>query len=295
VNLASMAFRALDGCSIAAARTLLSRGPSAAREVIARTRAAASRDEGHIHRMDPWNLVRAFPAERPLAIGGSDWIDGCTAPLERFILAQLVGHFQPKSILEVGTYRGATTRILLDNSPAGSNIYTIDLPLGSNFAELGAAATDERLILSRQVGINFAGHPRSGDVTQILGSSFEEATWEQIPNGIDFAFVDASHSYDAVKNDSERVFGKLRPDGVVLWHDYTGNESTERGVGRYIRELMRCRDDIFVCSETELAIRVPATILAAAGHRVAGFFPAGDFHQRFPAGVAPWLPPDRHS
>jgi hypothetical protein len=231
--------------------------------------------------------VRAFPVAENLVIDAGSWQDGCTAPLERFLTAQLVRHFRPKSIVEVGTYRGTTTRLLLDNMPPGARIYTIDLPLETKAATV-AAASDERLIEHRVVGVEYLGHARAQEVTQILGNTFEPSTWQSVPEGIEFAFIDASHSYEAVRNDTERLWPKLSPGAIVLWHDYSETDSPERGVGKYLRERMTREPDLFVCLGTDLACRIPQTLLRSGAARVSGWYPAGDYARRRPLGPLPW-------
>ena len=40
---------------------------------------------------------------------------------------------------------------------------------------------------------------------------------------MDFIFVDGSHSYDYVLNDSRKALSLLRGGkGIILWHDYPG-------------------------------------------------------------------------
>lgn len=278
--------RAIDGVSPAAIRTLLLRGPAAARKVVGGTLATVWPQPPRPE-MDPWDLVRAFPSPEPIVLDAGSWKDGCTAPLERFVMAQLLRFFAPKKVVEVGTYQGTTTRLLLDNLPAGARIYTIDLPPNAQAAEL-QAASDERLIVHREVGADYRGHPRSGDVTQVLGDTFDPKTWEQIPGGIDFAFIDASHSYEAVRNDTEKVLPKLGPDAVILWHDYSEVVTPERGVGRYVRELMQTQEDVFVCANTDLAIRIPQRLLLEGAARVPGWYPAGNYARKRPLGPLPW-------
>jgi len=223
-----------------------------------------------------WDLVRAFAVEEDLVIGAGSWVDGCTAPLERFLTAQLVRYFRPTTIVEIGTYRGTTTRLLLDNVRPEARVYTIDLPLDSKFSEV-KEATDSRLIQHRVVGVDFQGHPQAGNVTQIWGDTFDEETWARIPKDVDFAFIDASHSYEAVRNDTEKLFRKLADGGVVLWHDYSEGSSYERGVGKYIRELMAIRDDIKTVVDTTLALRIPTSDLLEGMRRIPRFFPQADF------------------
>ena len=237
--------------------------------------------------MSYWDIVRAFPVDEELVIHAGGWKDGCTAPLERFVLAQLLRFFKPVKIAEIGTYQGTTTRLLLDNISAGARIFTIDLPPETKASDL-QAMSDERLIVHRKVGADYLDHPKREAVTQILGDTFNAQTWEQVPEGIDFAFIDASHSYEAVRNDTEKLWPKLAENAVVLWHDYTESVTPERGVGKYIRELMQTKPDLFICAATDLAIRIPQRLLIEGAARVPGWYPTGDYSRRHPLGPLPW-------
>jgi len=55
--------------------------------------------------------------------------------------------------------------------------------------------------------------------------------------GADFAFIDASHAYEYVLNDSRKVLAGLPGGhGTILWHDYGVGW---RGVTRALHELRR--------------------------------------------------------
>lgn len=238
--------------------------------------------------MSYWDIVRGFAVDGNTIVESGSWFDGTTAPLERLIMAQLIRAFKPEILVEIGTYRGTTTRLMLDNCLESARIFTIDLPPGKDAADL-TAATDERLIVHRKLGIDLEGHPQRSQVQQVYGDCFSPETWAGIPDGVDYAFIDGSHSYEAAKNDSEWVFKKMSPDAIIVWHDYTDAETPERGVGRYIRELMRSRDDVFICAETDLAIRIPTEDLRQCRRRSAAFFPNSDYDKRFPNGPTSWL------
>ena len=63
----------------------------------------------------------------------------------------------------------------------------------------------------------------------------------RISGNVDFAFIDASHTYEAVKADMERLEPHLGEAAVLVWHDYSEGETEERGVGKLIREKMADR------------------------------------------------------
>jgi len=48
---------------------------------------------------------------------------------------------------------------------------------------------------------------------------FESKLDEICPNGIDFAFIDADHSYLGISNDFFAVYPRLSPKGIIVFHD----------------------------------------------------------------------------
>ena len=48
---------------------------------------------------------------------------------------------------------------------------------------------------------------------------FEKELRKQFPDGIDFAFIDADHSYSGVANDFFSVYPLLSPTGIIAFHD----------------------------------------------------------------------------
>lgn len=154
---------------------------------------------------------------------------------ERLAVAALVAQRRPQRMLEIGTFDGATTLHMALNAPAGAQVYTLDLPpdiqqpaLATDIRDTEAIADQERFQRKyRQL-------ETPAQVTQLLGDS---AQYDFRPLGqVDFAFIDGSHSYEYVKNDTEKVLDILSPDGCILWHDY---RLEFPGIIRYLNELGR--------------------------------------------------------
>ena len=67
------------------------------------------------------------------------------------------------------------------------------------------------------------------NVTVLKKDSIEAA--KEVPNGsLDFVFIDANHSYNAVKADIEAWSPKVRKGGIVSGHDYYIFSSGRRGI-----------------------------------------------------------------
>ena len=87
--------------------------------------------------------------------------------------------------------------------------------------KLHVTSGDRVFIDKPQSGARFANTPAALKVTQLFGDS---ATFDFAPyfGTIDLVFVDGSHAYDYVLNDTEIALRLLRDGhGVILWHDYT--------------------------------------------------------------------------
>ena len=71
-------------------------------------------------------------------------------------------------------------------------------------------------------------------ITQLFGDSksFDAAPYA---GQCDLVFVDGSHAYSYVKNDTEKALAMTRPGGVILWHDYRGPRRT-KGVYQALNE-----------------------------------------------------------
>jgi predicted O-methyltransferase YrrM len=152
----------------------------------------------------------------------------------------------PRRALEIGTFTGATTLAIARNAP-GCRVWTLDLPkdelqkLGFDFPvgeQWKAAAQRDEELASRIVEVR--QHSRRVDARE----------WE---GTMDFVFVDADHSYAAVRHDTQLALQVLAPGGVIVWDDYdwTGHPDCV-GVARALQELPRSQN-VFHIEGTRLA------------------------------------------
>jgi predicted O-methyltransferase YrrM len=61
-----------------------------------------------------------------------------------------------------------------------------------------------------------------GDKACFIFKTSEDAVAE-IPDVVDFVYVDGNHDYSCVKKDIELYFRKLRAGGIICGHDYSSN------------------------------------------------------------------------
>jgi hypothetical protein len=143
---------------------------------------------------------------------------GSITPLEKAQIGLLMAVCQPKIIVETGVWRGRTTRFLSEfltlNSMEG-HVYGFDLPE----------------ILSELRG----GDPwfqMMSNITLIPGSlPGSLLSWlASHDRTIDFALVDAYHSYYAVLKELSAIASRLSDHGYILCHDYGKPHSKYEGV-----------------------------------------------------------------
>lgn len=65
---------------------------------------------------------------------------------------------------------------------------------------------------------------------QLLRKSSEEASELFSDEYFDFIYIDANHSYDAVRIDLEKWYPKIKRNGIFCGHDYEDNETARFGV-----------------------------------------------------------------
>ena len=152
--------------------------------------------------------------------------------MECAALAALVHLVGAKRIFEFGTYKGvSTTQLALNIAPEGM-VFTLDLPEDHPAYSLPIPKIDEQQIAAESGKGLLIPHDLLDRVTFLRSDS---ATFDENPflGTIDLVFVDGAHSYEYVKNDTEKGWRMLRQGGILAWHDCT---ASHRDVVRYIKK-----------------------------------------------------------
>lgn len=204
------------------------------------------RDPWDDPRVDPrvWSLLASFTriglseviaARRFIITDGSlTSADGSLGIQDQVALMSLVCDREPNVVLEIGTYNGATTRLIARNLPR-AKIHTLDLPPDISSEELHQSILpkdDFHLIGNRRVGEAIVSDPAITNVTQHYGDS---ATWDFSPvQGFDFVFIDGSHTYEYVRNDTIRSAEAAAGRATFVWHDF---DYSHYDVVNYLTEM----------------------------------------------------------
>ncbi|MEW5954380.1 MAG: class I SAM-dependent methyltransferase [Bacillota bacterium] len=146
--------------------------------------------------------------------------NGNVSSYELMCLSALCANYKPRVVLEIGTFDGNTALQMALNIPPDSMVYTMDLPDGTSSGKLGAETRDLQFIAGdHRENRRYARSAMAHKIKQILADS-AEFNFSSL-GGIDLAFIDGSHSFAYVKNDTEKILPLLNKGGVIIWHDYT--------------------------------------------------------------------------
>ena len=166
-------------------------------------------------------LAEVVSEDSPIQVREPVAIDGNISLAEITVMSKLVKQYNPNRLFEIGTFDGRTTLNLAANASSETEVYTLDLPKDKLSAtDLPLEAGEEKYIDKEISGVRFLGTDCEQKITQLYGDS---ATFDFSPffKTVDFIFIDGSHSYEYVLNDSKRALQLLRDGrGVILWHDY---------------------------------------------------------------------------
>jgi len=135
------------------------------------------------------------------------------------MLAKIAKCLKPRRVLEIGSFRGYTAKLLAEHTGPETRIVAFD-----RYPEHGEAYRDTAI---------------AEKIDRRVGSVSDAAFAQDGPGSYDLIFIDADHSYDAVKHDTQVMLPLLAPEGMMVWHDYAnwGRFSKKNGVPEALHEL----------------------------------------------------------
>lgn len=166
------------------------------------------------------------------------------------LLAVLVDR-APKAVLEIGTFHGHTTRLMALNLPS-STIHTVDLPTSFRIEtdDSPLKKDDLHLIIKRKVGDEYRSDLSTSNIVQHHGDT---ASWDfRNAQGATLFFIDGSHTYEYVRNDTQKALAAQRGEKVTLiWHDC---DESHPGIVRWLREMIEAGSPVRRIAGTNLAL-----------------------------------------
>ena len=170
------------------------------------------------------------------------YISGNISLSELFTIVMTIALFKPKHIMEFGTFNGRTTLNMAINY-SGAIITTVDLPrhkklrtkfpLESKGLQRGL---DETGYVGNKSKLWHGQDPEITDRIKLIWEDTARLNFSKYTDEIDLLFVDASHSYENCKNDSNNAHKVIKKDGIILWHDYAGWPGVTQALNEYYKE-----------------------------------------------------------
>ncbi len=164
----------------------------------------------------------------PMPAGGN------VSTLELMVIANLAKRAEPPMAFEIGTFDGRTTLNLAANLKVAGKVYTLDLPKAElSDTKFELAPGESAFVDKKESGAKFAGTTHAAKITQLYGDSakFDYSPYE---GRMGLVFVDGSHAYEYVLQDSASALRLASENAIILWHDY---QQDWPGVIRGLNEL----------------------------------------------------------
>jgi predicted O-methyltransferase YrrM len=139
------------------------------------------------------------------------FLGGGSMPTDIILLQILAKKFNNCTYFEIGTWRGES---IINVSNYAKTSYTFNLP--------------KKEILKFKLGEKYANlhgifSKTNSKIIHLEGNSFNY-DFSKLNKTFDLIFVDGDHSYQGVKNDTEKIFKHLiHENSIIVWHDYAFN------------------------------------------------------------------------
>jgi predicted O-methyltransferase YrrM len=129
-------------------------------------------------------------------------------------LLALLARRRPKTVVEIGTYRGGSFLAFCRVADRNATLVSVDLPGGL----FGGGYTEEELR-------DLPGYALPGQSVHFLAADSQAAATRDAVlarlNGrtLDFLMIDGDHRYAGVRRDFELYSPLMGPDGLIAFHD----------------------------------------------------------------------------
>ena len=170
-------------------------------------------------------------------IDQSPIINGNLSEMESIIIARIILKYKPERVFEIGTFNGRTTLNIAKNINEYGRVFTLDLPKELKTGTKFKTSKYERVYINKKnIESVFLKHTEVNEKIEFLYGDSAKFDYSDYLGTMDMVFIDGSHSYDYVINDTQIAIKLLKPaGGIILWHDY--NSAVYSGVTIAINEM----------------------------------------------------------
>lgn len=132
---------------------------------------------------------------------------------------------------EIGSYRGASTAFMAAAaSLRGGHVHAVDTWMNDNMTDAGRDVFASFLENTARFRSRISIH--RGKAEDLVG---------EVPDRLDALFIDGDHSFEGTLSALELYAGKVKPDGLLLMHDFERPEIqaalSAYGLNRPVEEL----------------------------------------------------------
>lgn len=173
-----------------------------------------------LHRHADWfSLLKVDPARRDTAKAVMEETFGISqGMMHRMDIEALTAALlacQPRRIFEIGTYRGASSEMMLRLLPKARVIsiaFVSEPQAGRQFNNDELSVQDVGALVSPE---------NRGRFTQLIGDShqIDPAAFVRDHGQMDLVFIDGDHSREGVRQDTALARAILAKGGAIAWHD----------------------------------------------------------------------------
>lgn len=159
--------------------------------------------------------------------------------------------------VEVGVMKGKTSQCLLEYI-SGSVVHMVDpwcQTAYSDRSDPNSRLTDAELTACENEAEQRVSQWIASGRAKIWKCRSEHAAHRFEDDTLDFVFLDGDHSPEAVTMDSVRWWAKLKPGGLMFWHDYGNNQ------GEWTMGVQKAVDDFVESVGVSVAVE-PQLVLA---------------------------------
>jgi hypothetical protein len=151
---------------------------------------------------------------------------------------KLIDHKEYRLCVEIGVQRGNFSEYLLKSNSL-TKLYLIDCwAYQDNYLDMANISNAQQQSYYQYVNQRFSQNSRVKIIRE-----FSTKACELFEDGsLDFIYLDADHSYEAIKKDIEIWYPKLRTGGTLAGHDYfdgvvpQGNFGVKTAVNEFIEK-----------------------------------------------------------
>lgn len=175
-------------------------------------------------------------------------VEGWMSEKELEVLASFAS--RATRCLELGSWKGRSSRAIADNLPPGSTLVCVDHFNGSALEPDMQAIADG----GQAFRTNMADHLASGRVSHFDTVAQVAAVFDSF----DFIFIDAGHTYAEVKADIAACYPLLANGGVFCGHDYLDHGHTvgvKQAVDEAFKTGITVRESIWFAPRMTVSLR----------------------------------------